>query len=358
VVNVLIMNVPENPIAAVVHPDPYPYYASLVERAPMARDETLGMWIAASAEAARAVLASERCRVRPAFEPVPAAIVGTTAGSIFAHLARMRDGAAHTAPRCTVVRELDVLDAGRVGQEAAEEARSLLGSEGSLARLVLRLPARAIARVLGVPHAELDRIAEWVDDFAGCLAPGASAGRLARGKAAADRLLERMAGSADLAANRVGLLAQAHEATAGLIGNTLVAIGRSHRLRERLRRRPEEVDALLDEVLRDDPPVQNTRRFVAQGDRIAGVEVREGDTILVVLAAAQRDPSVRGVLAFGAGVHICPGAKHAKAIAAAAIHEVLATGLDPAALVDTVAYRPSANLRVPLFGAAAREVAS
>jgi len=30
------MNRPENPIAAVVHRDPYPYYASLVELAPMA----------------------------------------------------------------------------------------------------------------------------------------------------------------------------------------------------------------------------------------------------------------------------------------------------------------------------------
>ena len=352
------MNRPENPIAAVVHRDPYPYYASLVELAPMARDETLGMWVAASAEAAHAVLTSERCRVRPASEPVPAAIVGTTAGSIFARLVRMRDGAAHAGPRCTVVRELDVIDAQRVGQEAAEEARSLLGSGGSIAHLVLRLPARVMARVLGVSPAELDRTAEWVDDFAGCLAPGASPGRVTRGRAAAERLLERMVGDVDLAANRVGLLAQAYEATAGLIGNTLVAIGRSHALRERLRGHPEQVDALLDEVLRNDPPVQNTRRFAALGGSIAGVEVREGDTILVVLAAAQRDPAARGALAFGAGVHTCPGAKHAKAIAAPAIREVLTTGLDLGALVDTVAYRPSANLRVPLFSAAAPLVAS
>jgi hypothetical protein len=40
---------PHNPIAAVTHPDPYPYYAALTARTPLYRDETLGLWVAADA---------------------------------------------------------------------------------------------------------------------------------------------------------------------------------------------------------------------------------------------------------------------------------------------------------------------
>ena len=70
------MTGPRDPLAAATHPDPYPYYADLVARRPLYRDDGLGLWIAASAAAVTAVLTSEHCRVRPAAEPVPGALVG------------------------------------------------------------------------------------------------------------------------------------------------------------------------------------------------------------------------------------------------------------------------------------------
>lgn len=36
---------PANPIEAVTHPNPYPYYAQLVQRQPFSRDETLSVFI-------------------------------------------------------------------------------------------------------------------------------------------------------------------------------------------------------------------------------------------------------------------------------------------------------------------------
>src|SRR5262245_25363476 len=88
---------PATPLAAVPHPDPYPYYATLVANTPLARDATLGLWVAASAEAVTAVFTSERCRVRPRDEPVPKALVGTAVGEIFSRLVRMNDGPRHAA---------------------------------------------------------------------------------------------------------------------------------------------------------------------------------------------------------------------------------------------------------------------
>ncbi|HEV8141500.1 MAG TPA: cytochrome P450, partial [Methylomirabilota bacterium] len=80
---------PSDPVAAVTHPDPYAYYADLVAHRPLYRDESLGLWVASSAAAVTAVLTNDRCRVRPTAEPIPVALVGSTAAEIFRHLVRM-----------------------------------------------------------------------------------------------------------------------------------------------------------------------------------------------------------------------------------------------------------------------------
>ena len=87
--------IPRDPIAAVTHPDPYPYYSALVAEEPLYRDGALGLWVAASAAAVTAVLASDLCQVRPLAEPVPRALLESPAGEIFRSLVRMNDGPAH-----------------------------------------------------------------------------------------------------------------------------------------------------------------------------------------------------------------------------------------------------------------------
>jgi cytochrome P450 len=107
--------------------------------------------------------------------------------------------------------------------------------------------------------------------------------------------------------------------------------------------------------------VQNTRRFVASGGEIAGQTMHEGDAILVLLAAASRDPSAnphparfdidrqnRHTFTFGAGIHACPGALLATTIARAGIAHLLAASADPAWLTSPVTYRPSLNVRMAL----------
>jgi cytochrome P450 len=166
-------------------------------------------------------------------------------------------------------------------------------------------------------------------------------------------------------ANLIGFMSQTYEATAGLIGNTLVALARD----DDLCRRASGDDALLrrviEEVARHDPPVHNTRRFVAQDCIIAGQPMKSGDQILVVLAAANRDPALharphafdpehadRRSFTFGAGRHACAGQAIATAIAAAGVQALMAQGTDIASLVGPVQYRRSVNSRIPLFGGA------
>jgi cytochrome P450 len=161
-------------------------------------------------------------------------------------------------------------------------------------------------------------------------------------------------------------MSQAYEATAGLIGNTLVALGRHAELRAGLGAEPSLLRAVVREVVRHDPPVQNTRRFIAGDGVVAGQALHEGDAVLVVLAAANRDPALnphpdrfdpqrrdRQAYTFGFGAHVCPGEALATAIAEAGVARLLAVGVEPERLVERVTYRPSANTRIPLFGGAA-----
>lgn len=127
---------------------------------------------------------------------------------------------------------------------------------------------------------------------------------------------------------------------------------------------PDILPAIVREVLRHDPPIQNTRRFLIRDGQIMGQSLHEGDAILVVLAAANRGPVTnaapvrfepfradRQTFTFGAGGHACPGAELAIAIAAAGVVHLLASGFVPEWLHGTVGYRASVNARIPMFAA-------
>lgn len=282
-------------------------------------------------------------------------------------------------------------DAPRITEECRRWARSLsaqvaaASNRGIPGDFAFRLPAHVMGSLLGVPPGALPATAGWIGDFARCLLAPSDAGLVARGNLAAGHLLALFrslpkaapapavganaaapavdADAADVVtANRIGLLFQAYDATAGLIGNTLLALAAHRELRQELRAAPGLLADVVQEVLRYDPPVQNTRRFVARAGIVAGQAMNEGDAILVVLAAANRDPASnrdpdrfdparpdRRIFTFGAAAHACPGEGLAAAIAQAGVEELLRSGVDLQRLAAAVTYRPSANLRIPLF---------
>jgi cytochrome P450 len=373
------MPAPADAIAAVTHPDPYPYYAELVARRPFERDASLGLWVAASAAAVTAVLTSELGRVRPAAEPVPRALAGAPVGDFFGRLVRMNDDAYHLRQKPTVSATLAMLDGAVVAGHARDAARALVAELDPAAhpeRLIdfgFRLSAYALAGVLGLPGETRAQTAASVGDLVRALAPDATPSDVERGAAAvtalaaAVRALPRYAGAGDeRVANVVGFFSQAYEATAGLVGNTLIALARHPDARARVARDATWLGAVVSEVVRHDAPVQNTRRFVAEAGVVAGQSLKAGDAVLVVLAAANRDPAVnpeperfdptrreRRTFTFGAGPHTCPGEALATAIATAGVAALLAAGVLPEGVASAPSYRPSVNTRVPVFAPAA-----
>lgn len=376
---------PSDAIAAVTHPNPYPWYATLRNGPPLIFDEGLRLWIASRADIVRELLTSDAMRVRPYAEPVPRAIAGTPAGEVFGSLVRMNDGAPHAARKPALERALASLDPRDIHAAALRIAAGMPPS--TLSDTCLAFPVSAVAHLLGFAEEELPRVTQWMRDFVACLSPLSNQAQLDAASAAAFVLMARFEtlvsarpgregslllavqgqlpgdGSRELLANLVGLLSQTCEATAGLLGNSLTALAREPGLRRKLGDRTEPLGAIVHEVARHDPPVQNTRRFVAKAIIVAGIDLSPGATVLLVLGAANRDPALnpapatfepmrsnRRCLGFGHGPHACPGQALACAVAAAGLEALLAGGLDTDALLQHGwDYRPSVNARIPVF---------
>jgi cytochrome P450 len=371
-----------SPIEAVTHPDPYPYYAMLVAERPCYFDEQLRCWVAGGAQEVTAALSEVAGRVRPVDEPVPAGIAGTAAGDVFGALVRMTDGELHQRLRAVVVDALGNVDYATVSALAAERARNLLKSEtATLDDLMFGVPAQVIAILCGLDNGEAEEATRLIGEFVQCLPASASADQQAAAARAAQALQQLMgprlmdttsgllgelvraaqradwAGTAPLLANGIGFLSQTYDGTAGLIGNTLLTLRRTGG-----RPSPAELERFVREVARYDSPVHNTRRFAAHAFSLGGHQIDEGQSVLVLLAAANRDPAVNPdphtfnpdrpmstIFTFGMATHGCPGERLATTIAVAVVGELRAGGFDPSAWPDQVPYRPLPNVRIPVF---------
>ncbi|RYX98191.1 MAG: cytochrome P450 [Comamonadaceae bacterium] len=394
--NLPFVEPPASVLEAAVHPDPYPFYAALLQGPPLVFDPDQRFWIAARSSVIREALANPVLRVRPVGQPVLPAIAGTAAGEVFGDLVRMNDGKRHAAPKVALSAFLSRVDLDEVRQKAASmaiaTANGKLASARELTTWMLDLPVMTVASLLGFADEECPHIARLTAGFAACLSPHTDvAGLQAASVAAADlrgRLAQKVADTAAIRgsalaslqeearrsgwtdagavlSNLTGLLSQTFEATAGLLGNCLVALANHSGLLQAVRSGPALRLQLVHEVGRHDPSIHNTRRFAAEATTLAGVALKEGDAVVLLLGAAGRDPGChpqpddlllhrpnRPTPAFGGGRHQCPGQAVASHVVAGALDGWLdVTGGQLGALPSSWHYRPSLNARVPVFTA-------
>ncbi|MCH9708892.1 MAG: cytochrome P450 [Actinomycetia bacterium] len=165
------------------------------------------------------------------------------------------------------------------------------------------------------------------------------------------------------------LLIAGHETTVNLIANAILALLRDRSQWAALSTDPARVAAVVEETMRFDPPVQLMGRIAGEdmciGNVAGGLErsdrgsvtVPKGDNMLLLLAAAHRDPEVFEQpdsfdpsrpairhLGFGKGPHFCIGAPLARLEASVALTAVTSR-FPEAVLAGEPEYKQNVTLR-------------
>lgn len=133
------------------------------------------------------------------------------------------------------------------------------------------------------------------------------------------------------------LIGAGADTTTKLISSATLQLCRHPDLLARLRARPADIPAFLEESLRFDAPVQGLFRVATQDTELGGVRIPAGAHVWVVYGSGNHDervyaasdvldpdrPGVRSHLAFGYGPHFCIGAPLARAVARIAFEVLL-----------------------------------
>jgi cytochrome P450 len=225
-------------------------------------------------------------------------------------------------------------------------------------RYCAQLPVAIISDILGVPDADRQRILE----FGELAAPSLDFGlnwrqyrQVERGIAGFDswltqhlRQLRRSSGDdlmsqliqtaesgspetyldeSELKAIAGLVLAAGFETTVNLLGNGIRMLLDAPEQLRMLNQQPQLWPNAVEEILRLESPVQLTARFALKDTEVAGTCVKQGEMVVVYVAAANRDPAVFADpnrfdierdnagrhLAFSGGRHFCLGAALARA---------------------------------------------
>jgi cytochrome P450 len=213
------------------------------------------------------------------------------------------------------------------------------------------LPITVIAEMLGIPPADRGQFRDWSDVLVRTAPPhpiGPAAVEAAEGlgrylearfeerrRAPAEDLITGLL-QAEEAGDKLGkeelqgmvylLLVAGHETTTNLIGSGVLALLQHPDQLARLRSDPALLPPAVEELLRFCAPVvTSTLRYAAEDVTLGGVVIPKGGMVLMVIAAANRDPTRfpnadalditradNKHLAFGHGIHYCLGAPLAR----------------------------------------------
>ncbi|MGH3310334.1 MAG: cytochrome P450 family protein [Streptomyces sp.] len=362
--------------------DPYPAYAWLREHAPVRKTELpsgVEAWLVTRYADARQALADQRLSKNPGHHSERSAhgkgkvgIPGERSANLMTHLLNI-DPPDHTRLRRLVSK---AFTPGRVAEfepRVRELTDQLIdgfagrGSADLIHEFAFPLPIYAICDMLGVPAEDQDDFRDWAGMMLRHQKPGAPGGPGQPGgprggvgravkkiRAYLAELIDRkrenpgedlISGlirasdhgehlSADEAAAMAFILLFAgFETTVNLIGNGTYALLNHPGQRDRLRRAVAAdggdeglLATAVEELLRYDGPVElATWRFATEPLVLGGARIAEGEPVLVVLAAADRDPAKfdhpdtldlsrrdNQHLGYGHGIHYCVGAPLAR----------------------------------------------
>ncbi len=133
------------------------------------------------------------------------------------------------------------------------------------------------------------------------------------------------------------LFAAGQETTARLLASALMVLAEHPELQDELREHKDRIPDFLEEVLRVESPVKADFRLAKRSTSIAGVDIPAGTPVMLLNGAANRDPrrfecpadlqvdrpNAQSHVAFGRGIHSCPGGPLARAEGRVSLERIL-----------------------------------
>jgi pimeloyl-[acyl-carrier protein] synthase len=129
----------------------------------------------------------------------------------------------------------------------------------------------------------------------------------------------------EIVANSIVTMVGGQETTTNLIGNGLLTLMRNPEQLVQLRDNPSLIPSAVEELLRYESPSQHTGRIAREDVEMGDKQIRKGQAVMAIMAAANRDPerfpdpdrlildrSDNKHLAFGWSSHFCFGAPLAR----------------------------------------------
>ena len=142
---------------------------------------------------------------------------------------------------------------------------------------------------------------------------------------------------ADVVHVAANLFSAGQETTVRLLGSAMKIIAEEPGIQRQLRDHRDRIPNFIEETLRLESPVKGDFRLSRVPVTVGGVDLPAGTTVMLLNGAANRDPrrfpdpatfdperpNARHHLAFGRGIHTCPGAPLARAEGRVAIERLL-----------------------------------
>jgi cytochrome P450 len=133
------------------------------------------------------------------------------------------------------------------------------------------------------------------------------------------------------------LFSAGQETTVRLLATAFQVLGEEPELQDRLRKDTDLIADFVEECLRYESPVKGDFRLARRATTVGGVDIPAGTCVMVLNGAANRDPrhfeeptefrvdrqNARTNLAFGRGLHACPGGPLARTEARVSIQRML-----------------------------------
>jgi cytochrome P450 len=338
---------------------PYPLLAELRDKHPLARDETLDMWLAFDHQTCNAVLRDRNlCRIWKDREP--AADFGQF-NLIHRNALLEMEPPDHTRLRRLVSvaftrRRTEELRPriGRLAAKLVDGMRAAGGPVDLMSAFAQELPVQVIGELLSVPAADQPLLRPWSNAIVKMYEPAITDGQRQQAETAAAEFVSylrellaarRVSPGDDLVSGLVQvrdadgdrltedelittcilLLNAGHEASVNVIGNGTLALLRNPAQWTLLRDDPSLVPAAVEELIRYDSPLQLFERTATEKVSLPTGEIQAGQKVAALLGSANRDPQAfadpdildlsradNPHLGFGAGIHFCLGAPLAR----------------------------------------------